>query len=81
MFLYPPYTQLVTLEYRDMDKAKAFSKIEKIYAKLDKNNPEKKYQIHLIPTPYRRHNQFHYKIILKGQDLRDFLQCIKSDLF
>lgn len=81
LFNYPPFCELITIEYRDLDKNKALSQIEKIFAKLDKHNHETKHQIYLIPTPYRRHNQYHYKIILKGNELRDFLKCIKSDLF
>jgi hypothetical protein len=35
----------------------------------------------LNPNYSRKYNQFYYKIILKWQNLRSFLKCIKTEIF
>lgn len=81
LFNYPPFTQLATLEYRDMDNLKAKKFIEKIWNKLDENNKNKQIEIIKLDKYSRKHNQYYYKIILKWDNLRAFLECIKKDIF
>jgi hypothetical protein len=38
-------------------------------------------EIILNPNYSKKYNQFYYKIILKWQNLREFLKCIKTKIF
>lgn len=72
---------MVTLEYRHNEKQKALDFIQKIKKKLQDNNTKNNIQIILNEFPQRKHNQYHYKLILKGHNLRNFLHCIKNEIF
>lgn len=91
LFNYPPYTEMLTLEYRHSNKEKAKIFIDKLQDKLKyelkhinslKSDKVIQYKIEIIsvPNPNKRHNQYYYKLILKWNDLRWFIKCIKSDL-
>jgi len=90
IFNYPPYTEMLTLEYRHSDKTKAKAFIDKLKVKLDLENPPpsplpykeggQNIEIISVPNPNKRHNQFYYKLILKWDNLRGFIECIKSDI-
>ena len=94
LFNYPPYTEMLSLEYRHATKEKAKSFIDNLKNKLDLNNSllnslplkgkenTKNWQIEIIsvPKPSKRHNQFYYKLILKWDNLRDFIECIKPEI-
>jgi primosomal protein N' (replication factor Y) len=89
-FNYPPFCELATIEYRDKDKQKALDFIIKIKEKLELSPPTpslanlakegNEVEIILNTTPFKKCNQYHYKIILKWQNLREFLNCIKSEV-
>ncbi|MCD5385163.1 primosomal protein N' [Candidatus Gracilibacteria bacterium] len=90
-FNYPPYTQMLSLEYRNINKQKAKDFIDKLKVKLETHNSLlnslplqgkeiTKIEIISVPNPSKRHNQYYYKLILKGHNLRGFIECIKSDI-
>lgn len=81
LFKYPPFTELATIEYRDLDKDKSKKFIDKIFKKLEINNADGKIEIIQIEKYTRKHNQYYYKIIIKWDNLRSFLECIKKDIF
>lgn len=81
LFKYPPFTEMVILEYRDSNKQKAESFASMLYNKLDSLNQEKKYDILLVSLPFKKNNQFHYKIIIKWEEIRDFLKNIEKETF
>lgn len=81
MFLYPPFTQWAYLEYRHQNQEKAIQFMEKIFLTLSQQNTEKKYEIIFIKSPQKRHKQFYYKIVLKWDNIRSFLECIKIIIF
>jgi len=79
LFNYPPFTQMVTLEYRHANRDKSKEFILKLYNKLviqNKNN----YDISLLPNSIKRYNQFFFKIIIKWQDIRNLLEEIKFEI-
>ena len=95
LFNYPPFTEMLSLEYRHKSQEKAKNFIENLKNKLDlenKNNSllnsfplqgkeaTKKIEILLVPNPNKRYNQFYYKIIIKWDNLRDFITCIKDEI-
>lgn len=81
LFYYPPFCEMLTLEYRHKEKEKALLFIKKIQEKLAHNIKWKNIELLLSQTPQRKHNQYHYKLIIKGKNLREFLHCIQGDIF
>jgi len=65
LFNYPPFTQMVTLEYRHTNRDKSKDFISKLYNKLVLQDDNKKYDIVLLPNSMKRYNQFFFKIIIK----------------
>jgi primosomal protein N' (replication factor Y) len=81
LFGYPPFKEMITLEYRDKSEKKALDFMFKLQAKLDLINVEKKIEIILNKKSFKKHNQYYLKIILKWDDLRSFITNIKSEIF
>ena len=90
LFNYPPFTEMLTLEYRHKNKQKSLDFMEKLKNKLDllnqdhttplimgKNNIE----IILNKQTFKKYNQYFVKIILKWNNLRNFLENIKYEIF
>lgn len=82
LFNYPPYTEMLTLEYRNNNQEKAKNFILNLKNKLEIINSENnnKLDINLVPNPTKKYKQYYYKIILKWENLRDFLLCIKPEI-
>lgn len=80
-FNYPPYKEYVILEYRNKNKEKSKVFIEELKLKLDIKNENKNIEIIKHPYSVKKNNQFYSKIILKWNNLRDFLTDLKKDLF
>lgn len=80
-FNYPPFCELATIEYRNKDKEKAKTYINKIYNKLEESNSENKNEIILWNTWFKKYNQYHYKIIIKWKNLKNFINLIKKDIY
>lgn len=80
LFSYPPFVEMIEVEYRDKNKDKAFDFITKIYNKLEIGNSSKKIEINLIKTSFKKYSMFHFKIILKWNNLRKFLEIIKYEI-
>ena len=80
VFSYPPFSEMVTIEYRDKNKDKAENFIKMIENKLKIEDTENQYDIILVPTPMRRYNQYHYRMILKWKNIREFLKNIKYEI-
>ncbi|MDD2907972.1 MAG: hypothetical protein PHH98_04995 [Candidatus Gracilibacteria bacterium] len=81
IFNYPPFCELATIEYRNTNPEKGLKQIKKIKEKLDLNNLDIKINIVQNPNYTKKYNQFYYKIIIKGDNLKEFLNCIKTDIF
>ena len=84
MFLYPPFCEMVTLEYRHKSEEKAREFMKKLFQKLENVNTtnfENQYHILMTPGSFRKHNQYYFKIILKWNNVRNLLDTIKKDIF
>lgn len=81
LFNYPPFCEYAILEYRNENQEKALKFTRKLKEKLDNFNFDKKIEIIFIENSFKKYNKFHYKIILKWQNLRDFLKNIKTEIF
>jgi primosomal protein N' len=72
---------MCTLEYRHKEKEKAKNFIASLQNKLNQENHENNFDIILVPNPNKKHNQYYYRIIIKGNNIRSFLQSIKKEIF
>ncbi|MCP4524067.1 MAG: primosomal protein N' [Candidatus Gracilibacteria bacterium] len=80
MFHYPPYAEMVTLEYRHKIEEKAHIFINKLQKKIETFPEYTLYDIMVSPRSFKKNNQYFFKIIIKGQNTRSFLKNIKSDI-
>ncbi len=87
LFNYPPYSEMLTLEYRHKNKEKAKTFMENLNNKLTHltslklgMDSYKNIEIKLVHNPTKKYNQFYYKIILKWTNLRDFINNIKPEI-
>ena len=80
-FHYTPFTQMATLEYRHKEKEKAKEFIIKLKNKLIDINSENTFEITLVPKPFKKNNQYFYKIIIKWDEIRNFIKNIKKEIF
>ena len=81
LFNYPPFCEYAILEYRNENKQKALDYSKNLKNKLDNLNTDKKIEIIFVENSFKKFNKFHYKIILKWQNLRYFLKNIKTEIF
>jgi hypothetical protein len=56
---------MITLEYRNKDKTKTEKYIQKLSNSLESIKHENKIHIVIPPNSFKKHNQYHKKIILK----------------
>ena len=90
LFNYPPFTEMITLEYRDKSEEKAINFMINLKNKLDllnrePSNPlirrENNIEIILNKQCFKKYNQYFIKIILKWDKLRGFIENIKNEIF
>jgi len=80
MFSYPPFTEMITLQYRDTSKQKAEDFTKMLYNKLEILNESQKHNLQFVNIPFKKNNQYHYKIIIKGENIRTFLWEIEVEI-
>ncbi len=88
LFNYPPFWKIATLEYRHSSKEKALIFMQNLNNKLileeEKNMPWKKcpwgVEIIFNEKAIKKINQYYYKIIIKWEKIRDFIEKIKPEI-
>lgn len=81
IFLYPPFIEMATIEYRDKNTTKSLDFISQIKLKLDILNIDNLYNIELSTKAIKRNNEYIYRIFVKWNNIREFLQNIKKEIF
>ena len=90
LFNYPPFTELITLEYRDKSEKKSLDFMLNLKNKLDLLNSKppnplirgkNSVEIILNKKAFKKYNQYYIKIILKWDNLREFLENIKYEIY
>ena len=81
LFNYPPFTEIAILEYRDKNQTKAFDFMQNLKNKLDILNNQKNFEIILNKEAFKKYNQYYFKIVIKWDNLREFLKNIKKEIF
>lgn len=79
-FNYPPFTEISILEYRNRNQTKAYDFMQKLKNKLDLLNKDKNLEIILNKESFKKYNQYYFKIVLKWDNLRDFLENIRPEI-
>ena len=80
LFRYPPFNEMLTLEYRHKSEDKSKEFIQKLKLKLDELDKDNNYEIIVTHNSFKKYNQYYFKIIIKGNNLRNFIKNIKSDI-
>lgn len=73
-FSYPPYKELVQLEYRDKNPEKALKFSEKLETMIRDVSPDGEYQILRSTTTFKKNNSHHTHLILKWENLRNVIK-------
>ena len=88
LFNYPPFSEMITLEYRNRNKQKSIDFMINLKNKLDiiksiplQGGDLEDIQIILNKESFKKYNQYFTKIILKWNNLREFLENIKSEIY
>lgn len=79
-FLYPPYTQILTLEYRHSESEKALLFTLKLEQKLKDFPNAENYRILRGTTTFKKNNTYHAKILLQGDDIRTFIAPLQKEI-
>ena len=61
MFSYPPFCEMVELEYRHKEEKKAFEFCQKLMKKMELVSQEKNIQFHLNPKSFKKNNSDKYE--------------------
>lgn len=82
-FNYPPFSRMIKLIFVHQSEQKCIAEAEFLYKELSwmvKNKPEwQKSDIQVYQAPAlisKLHNKYHYHILIKGQNPREFLQTV-----
>lgn len=82
-FWYPPYKELIRIEYRDENKEKAMLFLKKIENILKNENSKiwNLYEIIFSDIPRLKYNKYHFTLTIKWDNIRDYLHVIKKEIF
>jgi primosomal protein N' len=79
-FLYPPYKEILTLEYRHQESKKALDFTQKLEQKILELPLSENFRILRGSTTFKKNNTFHAKIMLQGENLRTFITPLKKEI-
>lgn len=83
-YCYPPYGELCLILYKDEIEQKLFNKVDQLYKEL--LYLQQKYQLQdleIYTTPpliYKIFGKYRYTIVLKGKEVRNFMDIVYSKL-
>lgn len=83
-FCYPPYTQLCVIMYKHEVEERLYTTVNKLYQELlflKVSYQQENLEIYSTPPLiYKAFGKFRYHIVLKGEDLRNFMEIAYSKL-
>ena len=80
LFNYPPFWEIATLEYRHSSEKKSKEFTEKLHNKLIIENENNEVEIIFNKKAIKKINQYYYKIIIKWNKVRNFIEKIKPEI-
>lgn len=78
LFNYPPFCEYCTIRYKNKSLEESKKFIENFYNSLDKS--DKNLEIIKLNNYTKRDNQYFWKIIIKWQNIRQYLQNYKKEI-
>jgi len=79
-FLYPPYKELVQLEYRNKDSKKALAFTQKLEQKMRSYDTDHLYTFLRGTSTFKKNNSYHTNILIKWENIRNLLENIESTI-
>jgi len=79
-FLYPPYKEMVTLEYRHEKHEKVLEYLEKLEHTIKSQGDASTYSFLRWSNTFRKNNTYHGKLIIKWDNVRDILSWIQNTI-
>jgi primosomal protein N' (replication factor Y) len=79
-YLYPPYTQMVRLEYRHKESVQALTYIKNLEKTLIEYNSLETYHFLCGTSTFKKNNTHHVSLIIKWDNIRDLLKHIKKTI-
>jgi len=79
IFSYPPYGDLAYLIYKHKDKQSSLAFMKKMYDFLNERQDET-VQLTLVDKAIKRNNQYFSKIVLKWENLRNFIEPLRKEI-
>jgi len=77
-FSYPPYREMVTLEYRHKKRESVNTYLQKLSETLRQHDNTNTYIFLLGSNPFKKNNSYHGKLIIRGEDIRSLIWNISS---
>jgi len=78
MFSYPPFGEIATIRYKNEVKGNCLLIIKRIYESLLTYEDAMDYEIICTDLTFKRDNQYFSSIIIKGKNIRIFLEPLRS---
>jgi len=79
-FLYPPFTQMVTLEYRHKNSVKSLEYIKNLEQTLQTADSDSSYTFLRWSSTFRKNNTHHSTLIIRGENIRSLLTHIEKKI-
>ncbi len=79
-YLYPPFTQMITLEYRHKDSKKTLSFTQKLENTLKKHDKKNLYIFLRGSSTFKKNNSHHATLIVKWENIRELLWNIEKTI-
>lgn len=80
LFGYPPFLELATLTYRHLSREKSIEYTKSLFEKFSQDPKKDDIEIRSVLTPYKLQKFYQTKIILKGKNLRAFLETYRKEI-
>ena len=79
-FDYPPYKQMITLEYRHKDSKKSLAYTQKLLEDLQDIDEKNEYQFLRGSSTFKKNNTHHATLIVKWKNVRNLLKHIEKTI-
>lgn len=79
-FNYPPFSEIIKLEYRNESKEKSLKFMQELGKKLEKYNTEDRYSIFVWSHAPKKYNKYYSQILIQGKNIRSLLQHIEKEI-
>jgi primosomal protein N' (replication factor Y) (superfamily II helicase) len=79
-FWYPPFTQMVTLDYRDSNRDKSIQFMLLLENKIQSLKQTKNSVVIRNTTPFKKNNLYHSTLTIKSENIRVILEQLEQEI-